>query len=279
MAKFRKLRFASGLLLSTSLLLNLNSALILTAEASPAPHLPSSTNQRNDVSFAKKPTEPQEIVEARTENSKRFLNPDGTYTEKIYNAPVHYKDASGKWANIDSTLETDSNGKSHNKANRFSIDLPQSADDDFIHFSQDGASLSFRPVFASKVKGKSQKNKLDYTDVTTDTDLSYSVMNNGLKESMILKSAKSPSSYSFEMNMNNLTYKTEQDGTIFFYKTGETTPLLTLAKPYLEDANHQTSDKVTYSIRKDDTGKTFLDVHADETWLQDPSRAYPVILD
>lgn len=93
-------------------------------------------------------TEPQELIQYRTETSKRFLNPDGTLTEKIYIDPIHYKDTSGKWQDIDSTLVLAPNGTYHNKANRFDVELTPTANAGFVKFTQDEASLSFKPSFA-----------------------------------------------------------------------------------------------------------------------------------
>ena len=47
----------------------------------------------------------QELVDKRTENSETFLNPDGTFTSKVYTAPKHYKDANGKFQKIDLSVK------------------------------------------------------------------------------------------------------------------------------------------------------------------------------
>ena len=46
----------------------------------------------------------KEVVEERTENSKTYLNADGTFTSAIFMNPIHIKDHKGKLIDIDNTL-------------------------------------------------------------------------------------------------------------------------------------------------------------------------------
>ena len=235
---------------------------------------------KKDVSFVAPRASPQELEKYRTENSKRFFNPDGSFTEKIYNKPIHYQDpATGKWLPIDSTLTLDANGLYHNKANRFSATLPPTVNGGFFGVSQDGAALSFKPSFAKAAKGNSKENHIDFVNAATDTDLTYAVEATGLKETLILKSANAPTSFSFELNLQNLTYQTQPDGTVAFYKTGDKSPLFTLAKPFMVDAKLQSSTAISYQIQQDASGNLKLDLAADTAWLKDPARAFPVLLD
>ena len=117
------------------------------------------------------------------------MKPDGTITEEVYAKPIHFKDKnSNKWVSIDLNLE-EKNGKYKNKSNRFSVNLPKDVKGQF-DFSYEGASLSFIPLFSKSVIAKKNKNKLDYTDITTDTDLNYEVLPDGIKES--IKKSESP---------------------------------------------------------------------------------------
>ena len=51
-----------------------------------------------------------EIAELRTETTKHFDMGDGTYQAVTYSRPVHRKDASGQWQNIDNTLFAQNTG-------------------------------------------------------------------------------------------------------------------------------------------------------------------------
>lgn len=49
----------------------------------------------------------------RKENEKHFRHKDGSYSAVLYAEPVHYRDSSGNWEDIDNHLiaKTDENGK------------------------------------------------------------------------------------------------------------------------------------------------------------------------
>jgi len=127
-------------------------------------------------------------------------------------------------------------------------------------------------------KGGVKGHKIDYKDITTDTDISYEVQPNGLKETLILKSPNVPTTFSYILKMANLTYKPQPDGTVAFYKTGQDKPIFYLDKPFLVDADLN-STSAAYKIHEDSAGNTILDLEADPEWLNDPARVYPVLLD
>ncbi len=51
-----------------------------------------------------------------------------------------------------------------------------------------------------------------------------------------------------------------------------------MKKPYMTDANGKYSNKVTLALREE-SGKTFVDVVADQAFLQDAGTKYPVTID
>jgi len=52
------------------------------------------------------PKKVRELTEKRTKNAKFFELSDGRIQAEIASAPIHYKDANGKWQNIDLTVST-----------------------------------------------------------------------------------------------------------------------------------------------------------------------------
>ncbi|TCP52764.1 intein/RHS repeat-associated protein [Tumebacillus sp. BK434] len=265
-----------SILLSAALLLGTLQGTTITAQATE--ELP---KLGKDVSFSEPPTEPVELVEERTENSKSFRNPDGSTTVKVYGQRIHYKDPNtDRWLPIDSNLEVKANGHLRNKANRFSVELKNRANAGFVDFTYEGTGLSFRPLFARAVNAAVEGNELTYENVAPNSDLTYDVTANGLKETIILKDASAPAVYSFEMKSSNLSYQENEDGSVSFFKKGESVPTLNLQTPFMVDANKNISYDVDYQFHTDEgTGTTYLDVVADSAWLQDPERAYPVQID
>lgn len=210
---------------------------------------PQDVSTLQDTDFAAPPKEKRELPQYRTDTSKRFQNPDGSFTEQIYKHP------------------------------NFKVKLKSTANSGFMTFTKDDATVSLRPHFAGAAKGQTKDNVLTYENAAKDTDLPYSVQPYGLKEEIILKSAAAPSSFTFEMKLDNVTYEIAADGKINFFKEGQTTPVFTMPKPFMIDAKRNYSDDVSYKVRKDNDNKVWIDAFADAAWLKDPNRAFPVIID
>ena len=60
----------------------------------------------------------QEVVASRTETSRTFRLTDGSLRTELHLAPVNYRDASGDWMPIDSTLRRRADGSLENRAAR-----------------------------------------------------------------------------------------------------------------------------------------------------------------
>ena len=83
-----------------------------------------------------------EDTSLRQENIKHFRQSDGSYIESIYQEPVHYRDADGKWQNIDNTLILGERGFS-NKSNDFEVVFNSNTDhNNLFTVNEDGNSLS-----------------------------------------------------------------------------------------------------------------------------------------
>ena len=67
---------------------------------------------------------PVELPGKRTASSDTFEIADGEFETRLYEEPVNYRDADGKWAPIDQRIEA-SEGGFTNAAAGFSIHLPQ----------------------------------------------------------------------------------------------------------------------------------------------------------
>lgn len=79
----------------------------------------------------KKPKTKIELTNKRTRNSTRYINPDGSFTEEIYNQPIFYQDISDKkWKRIDYTLKKDplAPDKIINTANEFKSIFAEESD-------------------------------------------------------------------------------------------------------------------------------------------------------
>ncbi|MFN8036450.1 MAG: DNRLRE domain-containing protein [Acidimicrobiia bacterium] len=228
----------------------------------------------------------KEAAADRTENSKVYDNPDGTRTRRIYSGPVHCKDESGSWKDIDVSLEPGSNGKVKTKANRFGLQLAKDASDPFLGTLEIGSthSVAYGVEGAQKVAGSVKGSAVAFKGVRAGADLEITATPRGLKEAIVLASKSSPRRYVFPLVLKGLTPSIDAAGGVSFKDAGG----LVLARvPHgsMDDSTGggpgvgASSSGVTYSLVARPGGKTALQVDLDGAWLDDPARVYPVRVD
>jgi hypothetical protein len=146
----------------------------------------------------------QELIEKRTQNAKHFDNGNGTFTAVTGNT-YHYKDASGKWQDIDLTLQpaSEQGFAFKNQANEFESYFPATAGNSalqmklgqtaFNWWSQPTMSLSanghllqsFKP--ASKAPSlKSDGQTINYTGVYDGVTEQFVMKKNGIENNTII---------------------------------------------------------------------------------------------
>ena len=229
----------------------------------------------------KLPKEKLELTSKRTPFSTRYLNPDGSFTEEIFMEQKFYKDPSDKkWKKIDNNLKLNSKkpGKFENTANNVNtIFAQESGTNELVRVEKEGNNVSFIPVKANKVKGALKGNEITFKEILEDVDFRYSVNGSAVKEDIILNQYQNENTFSFELKMKGVTPHKEKNGTIVF-KDSKGTTLWFFEKPYMTDAKGKYSEKVSLELREDN-GKTFVDVVADEAFLKDSTTTYPVTID
>jgi RHS repeat-associated protein len=233
--------------------------------------------------FPNKPNKGQklEIPEWRSAHTKHFLLDDGNFQAEISKDSIFYQDEKSKqWKDIDNNIEL--SGTDYiNKANRFKVKIPQNAmDTNPIKFEIGNASIDFLPIAITQGMGTANGNKMSYKNAYKNTDLLYTIQSDSLKEDIVLNSADAPTSFSYELNLNNLTYNVKKDGSIDFKYADTSLFAFSIPKPFMyEDGDKPViSDQVTQKIRKSGS-KLFLDINADSKWIQDPNRKFPVTID
>lgn len=252
--------------------------------------------------------EKKEINELRTEKSKTFLNEDGTYTTQIAETPIHYKDKEkNEWLPIKNTLKSNDQEVFNNEhAFKVSMDKKHSANSDLIEVKEDDYSIGLNPVQEGESKntllgnttnGSVTNNKVTYKGIFPDAELTYSLGNDRVKEE--IKINKKPNgnkavSYSFSLNLGNLDYRQETDGSISLLnpKTGVTE--YKIDKPFMYDSykpegyaqvngvNTYPEEALSYDVHyemKKKNGKLYIDVIPSTEWLNQNNRVYPVIID
>lgn len=237
-----------------------------------------------------------ELPHKRTRNSKHYLLSDGSFQAVIFMHDVHYEDENGNLQNIDTDLYDEADfdvmefpvskhkcdsfrarrqmvigAKSKGVLDRekfdfhalrvpFAATIPRNFRKGYS-IGKGENKLTFKPVGASVSIGRlnpEKRSEVEYQDAWNDVDVKLELTDRGVKETLILKTDKAPTEFSFQVEGN-----IADD-----LKAGE----LLLENAWLEDAAGVRRD-VQQTVRREN-GKVFVDIHVDTAGL-----TFPVIVD
>ena len=232
----------------------------------------------------------------RDENIKHFKLSDGTTKAVVYSQAVHYKDADGKWVDIDNALTL--NGSEYSSSNKQSIKFAnKSGSNGLVSINDGDYKFDFTPLNTNKVSvvienpqsNNSRKfedmsvlnnlvSKAIYADIYDGIDIEYILVGNNIKENIIVKEKQNSYTFSFELKLNKLSAELK-DGAIILsdYDSGE--QVYEIPVPYMFDANNVYSDSVEYSLVQNNKWKYTFTVTADAEWINSDDRAFPVTID
>jgi len=222
-----------------------------------------------------------EVESARTERSTVFANPDGTFTTELSAQAVRFKDAGGRWVNVDTRLAAQASGRYRSRAAQTPVDIAGAADDPQLARVElgPGMSVGFGVDGAARSAGKADEKGVAFAGVREAADLELSAVSSGLKEVIVLRSAKAPTSWSFPLKLQGLTASLDKQGQVVLAgKDGK--PVALIPRGWMQDGAGAVSTGVTYRLTTlGGTGQVVLHVELDAQWLAAPGRVFPVRVD
>lgn len=225
---------------------------------------------------------------ASSQTQDVYANPDGTYTRRVYLGRVNYKAVDGVWTPIDTTLVAERGGRYYTeKANDVDVAVASSAADPAL-VSVAGDSrhvVTFGLQGAADVEAVVDGDTATYPSVFPGVDLVESPTVDGIKESLVLRSAEVGSSWLFPLRLKGLVPRIADDGSVEFTdSTGEV--VQTFPHGFMQDSKvaptsglAAISTGVAYSLETTAGGDPALRVSVDQAWLADPARVFPVTVD
>ncbi|MFI1175166.1 LamG-like jellyroll fold domain-containing protein [Streptomyces melanogenes] len=215
-----------------------------------------------------------------------FDNADGSMTRQIAMTPVNYKDEQGKWQPIDVDVRAGPDKRWHESANSLDVDFAaKAADSALASFATDGShALSYGLEGAAPVTGTAHGSRVTYANVLPGTDLELAPTATGLKEAIVLHSAKAQNTWTFPLDLKGLTASQAKDGSIDLVDaSGKTVERIPSAYAYDAKVDPRSGDpatthSVTYQLVRQGA-KTALKVTLDPRWLHDSARVFPVTVD
>ena len=213
-----------------------------------------------------------EITGDRTAYSSTYALPDGQNQTKLSSLPMNYKDASGNWQKIDTSLVSAASSGWHDAAGSVDVSLPSSLSS-AVTVSSGTTSVGFT-LQGGAGSGSVSGSTANYRSVLPATSASYLDTGAGLKENLELASASAPSSFAWSLSLSSgLSPELAPDGGLTLLANGS--QVGSIAPPTVTDAAGVTGT-ATYTLSADGTTLT---LNLDPTWLSASGRAFPVAVD
>jgi len=128
---------------------------------------------------------------------------------------------------------------------------------------------------AEKMAVDNLSSAVVYEGVFSDTTLEYIVTPEGLKENFVVASPQAEYIYRFNVSMDGLIAKSQEDGSILLVEASNPEEaVFILEAPYMYDANGEESRDVQMTLENG-----VLTISADSVWLNDEKRAFPAVID
>ena len=123
------------------------------------------------------------------------------------------------------------------------------------------------------------QSRLRYAKVFEDTDVTYDLDSNTVKESIILNSYSSTlRGYRYTLNVGQLVPVLDEDGQITFYDAKRENVVMVMPEPYLLDSAQEMNTDI--QVQLTGSGSTYTLTYLLPTqWLAAEERQWPVILD
>ncbi|MFD0688592.1 polymorphic toxin-type HINT domain-containing protein [Actinomadura fibrosa] len=229
----------------------------------------------------------RELPDRRDAYARTYANADGTQSTEVSVRPVNYRRPDGSWAPVDTRLVpvSPTTGAAATQGWRNAADSV-----DIRLAAQTGGAQTVRMALgagqevgyglqgAAAVPGRAHERGVTYPGTWQDTDLTLDLGSGGVKETLVLRSAKAPTTFTFPLALKGLSVKVADGHVVFTDAAGHTKALVPAGFMNDSAARPATSTSVTYSLVTAD-GVPALRVDLDRGWLADPARAFPIKVD
>lgn len=217
----------------------------------------------------------RELTELRTATSKTFAGRNGQRTVRVSSGRVHFRNARGKWQNVDTNLRR-AHGRLLNRTTGFSTSLPLDLAKDSVRVRRGKWSVGFT-LRGAKGVAVPRGAQAVYRNAFPGVDVDYRLLSESLKETMTLASRSSRRSFSFDLQVGKgLRPKlTKSKGVQLVDRRG--VRRLALAAPFMKDAKGRLAPVAARLVKVNGTWR--LTLTASSKWLDRKDRAWPVKLD
>ncbi|MGX8851070.1 DUF6531 domain-containing protein [Amedibacillus sp. YH-ame10] len=223
-------------------------------------------NEKYDSSYEEK--------EKRTESSKTYKLPDGTYVQETFFEPVHKKEGK-QFVDIDNTLEnvakTRSNPIYENKDGLYTFSIHdtkasiKNASEKELQITNDSANLS---TYTTK------ENVILYSEAYNNIDMEYRLHGNSVSTNFYVNGFTTTEEIMFKINKGDLNVKDEVDALTFSNNKDEV--VFSYTKPIMYDANN-VAKAPGFSYKEQDE-EIIVSLSLETEWTNAIDRVYPITM-
>ncbi len=263
---------------------------------------------REPEDFYPIPDEPEGELVSFDGGSRTYRTGDGQYTTVIGGYVGTYQDDGGEFKLADNTLvepETtayaagageeanaaggqDGAGDAgfvHNKQNDYLVVLPKNITPEAgMVLVRGGDTMEIVPQGGDFSHSVVKDNAIRYNQVYDGIDVQYTVLNENIKEDIILRKPMGQDGFTYELKIPGLKAALVDNQVYIYPEDKEESEArgearFILEAPSMEDAAGEVSVHIEMGLRVEEDGRVLLTVTPDKEWLADEARQYPVRID
>jgi RHS repeat-associated protein len=223
----------------------------------------------------------EEIVSKRTATSDTFALPGGERETRSYETPINYRDAEGGWQPIKEGFKR-SGLAIEDRSHPFEVHLPSEMGSGAIRFG--GAEHWILFELAGEDSGPADleaDGSVSYEVPNSETSFEYTTLPTGVKETIELRGPAAHATVHYRLSAaTGLTPELAKDGSISFReKAGNLVAVM--PAPTVSDASSDVQEPghASYALSAQGDGTWNLAVEVDRSWLEVPTRDWPVRID
>ncbi len=213
----------------------------------------------------------KELINKRKLREKHFLKPNGEIIAYTYDSDVHYL-KNGQYEDIDNTIIKTSNGY-ENKNNSFKTIFN---DNNLLTLKKDNNYLIFNLDNLTKINPiKKDTKEILFENISNNINISYKLINDKIKESIIIKDKNFDLEKLIFKIDTNLTLE-KIDKKIIAKNNNET--IFIIESPFMYDSSGIYNYNVLYDLKKVENNY-IIELSLDKEWLKEKNRKFPIIID
>ena len=150
---------------------------------------------------------------------------------------------------------------------------------DFITLNKDNKIIKMNYVnkLRNIIKGIQEDNKIIYPSIEEGVDLKYEVLDDKLKESIVINELQDNYQYDFELDIGDLVPSFNKENSTLELKENNKT-IYRLLSPYMVDNKKDYSSDCAYEIEQNEN-KLNIKLICSSEWINSPDRTLPIVID